>query len=533
MQMSKLSFGGNPTANDRSTDVPSQACNSLAAPLPTSRQAATPPHLPQLPPPTIWHHVILIPLLLCAALSLPYCVEAIRLNILSNTDTSHPEGAVLLSIATTQRHGHPYQPITDSPYSLAPYGPLFYLLHAHGVWAHTCDLNANIRRSRSLTALALVLALIGAYVRSLQLRASPAAALTATIVAGLPVFMITWSSTTRPDTIACSIVVWALVAAHGDTPRQPLLTGALCALAVLVKPTTVAAPAAIALTYLLRRQTRHLLVFVAAIGAILAGVLLPISITSEQRVWMHMLTYNNNGTDVSHVLALVSVYVLDLWPWLLLSAIAVTYRRWRAPMSPHDRLYFVMVVVLCVASSCKVGADINYYLELALATPPFASIPLTAIARSAPQSFQRSLVAGAVVWGLCLGVNLSDYENLIAAIRLRDEGATRVISKVEATEGLVFCADAGIAIRANRRVLLADKFHASCLEHHGLIRLSTLESAISHQQFALVVSDMGFDRTLHGRSWWPGSLQEALSSKYSLHAIQDGYQFYRPRDAER
>ena len=192
----------------------------------------------------------------------------------------------------------------------------------------------------------------------------------ATLLAAMSWFAIPivreWSGVMRVDMLGVAVGLVGLVIAQ----RGRITTGTvLVALALLAKPTLIAAP--FALLALLAAQTRTVaLRAVGSAAAVLVGIVAVLWLSGAD-LWLHLVQSNVNGWEYALARGFWKELLTIHWPLLVIAmgGCVVLLRRWRTAL--HDdaigltmALAYTVGGVLVGIGIGKVGAYANYFLEL-------------------------------------------------------------------------------------------------------------------------------------------------------------------------
>ena len=257
-----------------------------------------------------------------------------------------------------------YGDLQAAPFVVANYPPLFLALTRIAA-----IVIPPLTAGRVVSMLAGLLA--GAAIILLALpRERTRPVLLATILAALGWFAIPivreWSGVMRVDMLGVALGLIGLVLAQ----RGRLTAGTLLvALAVLVKPTLIAAP--LALLVLLLGTSRPVALRALGIASAVLLAILALLLLSGANLWLHLVQSNVNGWEYSLAKGFWQELITLHWPLLVICAVAfgILLRDWRAALRPGQRAltmalaYTVGGVVVGIGIG-KVGAYANYFLEL-------------------------------------------------------------------------------------------------------------------------------------------------------------------------
>ena len=211
----------------------------------------------------------------CALGSLALIHASARLlpNRWENTYTESPTVYVGAHAASSR---HLYHSLSRPPYTVQPYGPLFYGLSAAVAAISGHDIDATARRGRLLVFSCYLLCGLVLFGTARRLGFSrPLSAIAGLLFCGQPALM-GWNASVRPDMTSLLLMLASVgCAVRADDP--PLRTwagsGALTGLSFLIKPPGAAAGAAVFLALLRSGRRREASAFTLGAAAPVAIVL--------------------------------------------------------------------------------------------------------------------------------------------------------------------------------------------------------------------------------------------------------------------
>jgi hypothetical protein len=414
------------------------------------------------------------------------------------------EGCTLAMAQLLAERGNYFPDLTDYPFFVANYPPVFVSLVA--VTQKVLGPSLVGPRLLALVATLGILVVLFDTLRFLLGARAPALALTVLFV--MPWFVTTWAALARVDTMAIllSLAGLSIVLRRGPGvaawPALPLFW-----LAFFTKQNALIAPAAVLLELGLARDRRF--------GRVLAAYALPLValfgllvLATHGGAWRHLVVYTAASTyewgrmGESYVqLAVIGGPLLLLaWAGEALEPAAFRKRTGRILL-----LYFGLNLV-AFATIAKSGAAQNYFIEPWLATVLLAAWALRCLRQCRPWalSFWPAWLAVAAATAHCaypsldrLPHELHHPENARAFVAL-----DRLIRD---TPGPVLSENLTFLVLARRRVLL-EPFGVTQLAQSDLLRLDLLVRDCEAGLFPLVVVER--------RMWDVPGIGECLERRY-------------------
>ena len=251
-----------------------------------------------------------------------------------------------------------YYDLDQYPFTVNPYGPIFYHLLAGLFSLGVPVLLAD--RLISLAALAGTVYL--AFETTRLLTGDRYADWTAALLTGVTANLLSWANTSETDSLALffSVAAFYLYLRYDRAPARPLIVGSALAiaLAISVKQSFVAAGAAIAVLMLWNHRKAGIK-FVGALGVCGVGVAIGLNAFTDGGYFDHAIRTNLNpfslvkfGQQANYFL-LVSGCLL----MLALAAPIVTRRL------TQFHVYLALAFIVFAATASKVGSDLNYQIE--------------------------------------------------------------------------------------------------------------------------------------------------------------------------
>jgi len=399
---------------------------------------------------------------------------------------------LLLRDAVHILSGRPvYADVNDFPFIVSNYPPLFALISSLLIPAVGVGLAAT--RAISTLATLLCACLIGAITYQGS-RSKIAGAVCGGAFLG-SIFVYQWGAWGRVDSTAILFSLLAiLVAQRWENWRGITLATLFCLLSLYTKQTQWAAPLAIFVWLLSKRDWRHSLGLALLLGGMGGLILLVLDALTSGQILQHLVLYNTlpylpraflgywRAFAVTHgVLAGIgAVYVVT----------SVARRGLSLPV-----VYFAAVAVLTVAVG-RAGASSNYFLELIAASLILCGLLWGELSRRGGYSSMVVPVALVVqllwFWAFPHSPLRVYYQPLpsfgytpqIADVR----SCERIDDYVAEAGGQILTEGGGFALK-NGKELYGSPWLLSALEPTGLVDegLLRLEEALGHRRFSLVI----------------------------------------------
>lgn len=274
------------------------------------------------------------------------------------------EAIVALHSSMLANGGGIYFDLNRYPYTVSPYGPIFYTVSGYLHRGLPPYLGGRMLSFAALlVAVWLCWLALGYFTRGPYARAAGA------ILAASTSNLLTWGTVGQVDMLAAcfSLAAFTVFLEYRERRqvRALVFAGALVILAVLTKQTSLAAGAAIGLTLLVedRKRAAWWILGTAAVGAAILGAL---NIVTHGHYYDDAIVANIVPFRMSLLkLRQHAGYLLLTGSGVLLVACAGLWKLSRR-VAP---LYLYAALALCIwaLTAPKIGSDLNYQLEMMLA----------------------------------------------------------------------------------------------------------------------------------------------------------------------
>lgn len=307
----------------------------------------------------------------------------------------------------------------------ACYGPLYYLLL--GLAQSVCGLAFWPGRLLSAISTAACVWLLAGLTGG---RSRPAFALVALVFLLTP-GVVAFCSLVRVDCLALACVLAAMRTMRGRPGARPALAGALCVLAMLLKSSFVAAPAAIGLWLLLERRRGAFGFFLGCAVAALAAVavLAATGLLSYYTVNQRLLA----TTPATFQWFLERCLAHFGAPSISIPLLAVAAGRKRLPRRARlALLWLAMGNVVALATVARRGSDVNYFMEADAALVWLAGMSLRHAAAARRDRMRAMLAGAAVLSAVVILPTIVVHRAILTSADARGEGDAGLVRRLAA-----------------------------------------------------------------------------------------------------
>ena len=399
---------------------------------------------------------------------------------------------LLLRDAVQVFGGQPvYTDPNDIPFVISNYPPLFPALSSLLIPVLGVSLSAT-RIVATLSTL-LCASLIGVLVYQGSRARLPGAVCGATFLGSI--FVYQWGTWGRVDTTAILFSLLAiLVLQRWEDWRGITLATLCCLLSLYTKQTQWAAPVAIFVWLLWRRQGRRAWGFIFLLGGVGGLVFLAVNALTSGEFFRHLVVYNVLPYSARAVLGYWRAFALTHAPMVGLGLVyaGLTLAR-RRPSLPV--VYFAISSLLTVAVG-RSGASSNYFLELIAVSLFLCGLLWGELEkREGYASFAvPAVIVAQLLWFRAfprspLAVWYDPLPSFGYTPQAADVGGCERIDRyVVDAEGQILTEGGGFVLR-NGKDLYGSPWMLSALQETGLVdgALRELEEALAQRRFSLVI----------------------------------------------
>jgi hypothetical protein len=419
------------------------------------------------------------------------------------------EGVVLGAQRTVASGASAFDPAAWEalPWRINLYGPVDYQL---GAWAlKASGRPTSLAPGRILSLLSLLVAMAALFGLLLPLGYLP---------------VLVFAPQNRVDTFAVAASLAGLALAVERRRWSPAAACALFVLAVFTNPIAIAAPAALLVWLLSRKQWRSA-ALLSATCAVLGGAWLALLSASTHGRLLQSLAFNGANPFAPGDFVKAAQIALAAAPVPLLAGLAVA---WLAGKEGAERLtagYFLLSLLLALATVGKVGANLNYFIEPGVALAPLAAL--------AWHLWGRTLAGTAV--SLCALVSMLAWSGPRIALELRGRveraAAERKLEPLVAGKK-VLTMEVSTVLRAGGTPVLNDPCIFAYLARAKRWDESGLLSALREHRVDLVLADtdLSIQDPVYS-NWSPAVRREVISSYRPVRAYGPNLYLYEPGGA--
>ena len=400
------------------------------------------------------------------------------------------------------------------PNVLDPYGPVGYYLVAECV--RLDGLSFTLARMVMLGCGVLIAVLLVLLVREWTGSGILAAAFGLYFVANGVTRV--WLPLLRVDMLAIALSLAGFWLCMRSSGRWWMASGALFALALFVKYTALAAPAACVLYLLWRREFRRALLLAGTLAALCAAGLAAMQAATGGQFFFHMFRTHPDPYTFRRLLGifiLVEPSMVGLIPFLL--AFFLTKARQQIPALMY--LFCALGVVL--ATGGKAGSFINHFLEPIAACSIAGALGYQAWSQS-PRA-PRMLPALACLLGVVALYLAGAFTQDARAVPLQISGCAGVYKLVrESPAQMVLSENAGVVVLAGRVPEVSNPFVLNQLVRHRELPAEPLEAMVAERKFGMIVltNDPETMEMAGSTRWWP-RLVRLMDQNYHVAKIYD------------
>lgn len=485
---------------------------------------------------TVWLWITVIFLLYRTVVYLLYAAG----HIMYPYDYDAGEGLILSRAWILAHGGNVYGPISQEPYFVMNYPPVFEGLVA--LMMKLCGPGLWIGRLLSVASAGGTAYFLYRCARNLSGLVLPSA------VAGLMYFascwLTSWSVIGRIDTfgVMCAVAGLTVMTRPGDGSGRRKAVGAavLFSLALFTRQSLIAAPLACVLASLgggpRRGDGGQRLTFLAAMVLIPLAAVTLLMVATHGEFFRHTVIYTMGEYDIAEFGRWMGEY-LNLHGVVTALVLIFSIVGWRKEPLRLPILFWGLSLAVSLTAG-KEGSSINYFLEFWAASCLLTGLMLGELARDTGGTWSR--VAGpAVVGVLLIQILVLHYRTDFNAVRDTYRQSSRMLTRyIQQTPGEVLSEYTGYLV-TNGKTPVYQPFSMTQLAERGIWDEGPLIEDIKRQRFGLIImTNVG---KAYGR--WSAAMQAAVDARYDLIDTQPCYELsyyhsavnlnfvYRPKSA--
>ena len=452
---------------------------------------------------------------------------AARVPIAAPFQYDYEEGNILNAISRILHGATPYPAPHAIPSILNPYGPAAYYPVAFP--AKIFGIAFLYPRLMILGCALTVAALLATEVHR-SAKSKLVAAPFGLIFLAIPNIQ-QWMWLLRVDFLglvftAAGVIVFARELEHDPDRPRTIGPALLFAVAILAKPTLLAAPAACFATLMLRRRFRPAFRLTLATAAFVAVVLGAFAIVTHGAIITDIF-FSHPDPFSFHVFAQgLTAMIIPSWPLVLLAAFAVARDLGQRRFTPA--VLWILFATAAAVTAGKLGSNSNHFVEWNAALCLAAALGLVEMAQAfrtaAPPA--TALVLAAVV----LAIQPS------FATEPLNRDCARAYASVREQNGDLLSENVGALVLGGKKVWVSNPYVLAQLVEHAGWSDATLVEMVRQRRFTAIYTHydyLGIPAYLgHGTERASSELLRAIGDNYAAapgFACRDLEVVYRPK----
>lgn len=469
--------------------------------------------------------IVLAPLLLAGVCQLVKASQSLHFH----GDNTFPESAVVQTAEWSRETGRVYPSLAQSPYTPAPYGPLFYLSLSTLARTTNAGFDQIMFYGRAIVLISFLLLPVLAYrwVRSRGMPPAVALAVAAIVLAQID--FLDWNISVRPDMLALlfTFAAFYLLAGPELSSRNLIAAGVLCGIAALFKQSFIALPFAAFVWLVWNRRWRNALLFAGGGLAIAAAVLGYLGLRHEPFLQEALLARHSPVSAFAAILLLNADFLH--YPWqiilLVLGILGVLWMPNGNALRRFSWLYLLLAWLAGFYTAMAPGANVNAFLEawvLSAALAAYALNQFIADLASVPASARALLL---VLWIAVSVVSLEAWRIPMSSRPPAMYGELAALAR-----GHRVLSDFPYVTAHGKQPELLDPSVNHYLELAKYWSPQPVLEELQKQEFDYVIVGMsgGQPRQWRGLTLFSGSILKEISADYRLTCVSDRFAIYVP-----
>jgi hypothetical protein len=471
--------------------------------------------------------VLLAPLVLASICQIVKAGQSLHFR----GDNTFPESAVVQTAEWSKDTGRVYPSLDHSPYTPAPYGPLFYL----GLSAFARSTHANFDQlmtaGRMVILISFLLLPVIAY-RWARIRGLPPVyAWIAAIIVLAQIDFLDWNVSVRPDLLALvfGFAAFYLLTAAELSPRTVIVAGVLCGVAALFKQSFIALPFVTMVWLLSTRRLRYAVMF--ACGGIAAGIaVLGYLGLRHEPFLQEVLLARYSPVSAMAGMQLLKADLLHS-PWqIVFGCMAMLGALWTPRENSLHRflvLYLVFAWLAGFYTAMAPGANVNAFLEAWMLSAVLAAFALYRVSESWDSIPAPAKAFFLVLWLAVTAVSLEAWR-----IPMSSRPPAMYGELADMARGHRVLSDFPYVTAHGTQPELLDPSVNHYLELAGRWSPQPLLDELKKQEFDFVIVGLsgGQPRQWRGLTLFSTSILKAISADYRLACVSDRFAVYVPEN---
>jgi hypothetical protein len=327
-------------------------------------------------------------------------------------DSTFPESAVAQTALWAKDSGRLYPALDQSPYTPAPYGPLFYVALSGLAKLGASNLDRLLIVARLAALSAFLLVVFAAYRWGRRQMLTPAAAFAGAALILSQIDFEAWNATARPDlpALLLSFIAFFVLTTASVTVRRAALAGLFCGIAGLLKQSYIALPLAVFLWLFTTRQRRPAVAFLGAVGFVGVAVFALLALRHEPFA-REMLLARYSPVSLGEAVRLLKSDFLNYPGQIVLLGLGalglLRMNPEKVPARPMIAAYFVLAWLTNFYTAMAPGASMNAFLEAWVLTSVCGAFALLDLMESWGQSAATARRIILLLWLTVMAVDLN------------------------------------------------------------------------------------------------------------------------------
>jgi len=327
-----------------------------------------------------------------------------------------------------------------------------------------------------------------------------------------------WLPLLRVDLLAIALTLAGFWICLRNPQRWWWLAAGLFSLALLVKYTALAAPAAAVLFLASRGEWKRALAVAGTIAAVCLAVCYWFQVGTDGAFFFHLF---RTHSDPYSLRRFMMIFGLVRWSLLPLAPLVVAFLLLRARQAPAALFYLLCAGGVVLVTAGKEGSAMNHFLELVAAACLAAALGYQALANVARLRPMLPVFAG--ICGVAALYFAGLFTSNARLVPLAVSGCPELYRRVkESPAPFVLSENVGAVVLAGKEPVVSNPFVLTYLVRSHQLSNAPLEDAVSARSFGLIILSMEPQAILQlGSTRWWGRLAEAMDKNYFITSVYD------------